>query len=258
MNLYIIENLNNGRRYIGITRGSIARRFSRHCLLSENPKCLITKAIRAHGRENFRLTLLARAETWKELQAMERRAIKKYRTFVKEGGYNLTHGGEGILGLKMSKEAIERGRQKRLGFKHTPEARAKISEAQRGTTHSEATKAKMRATAKSQKRKLTPEQIAKRQATRLKNTGGQYFTKEALARGTLGSPPGHKHTDEAKAKIGKANRGRQHTDADKLKMRRPVRVRGVDYTGYTIARKALGLSTWGMGKLLASGEAQYT
>lgn len=62
-------------------------------------------------------------------------AERKWIRFYREAGAkltNLTDGGEGVPGLRLSAESIESMRQKKIGRKQTPEVIARRSEAMRG------------------------------------------------------------------------------------------------------------------------------
>lgn len=93
--IYKITNLINGKLYVG-----------RHtCKSLENSYMgsgiLIKKSIRKYGEENFSKEILCLCEDEYELNQMEIFWIKELNTMVPIG-YNLTIGGEGTNGLKMS------------------------------------------------------------------------------------------------------------------------------------------------------------
>ncbi len=222
MQLYKLTNTKNGKAYIGITQHDAKRRFKVHCSdARRGSDLLLARAIRKYGQGAFRIRVLARdINTWEELAKLERAAIKRHKSFREDGGYNLTRGGDGIL-----------------GFSHKDETKMKMSKVAKG-------------------RKLTPEQIAKRTETRRKNNDGKYMTPLQEERRRAVQKP-HPQTPETKAKIGKANRGRKHTDEAKLKMRKPISVNGIEYESFTAARLETGLGTYRLYKLLASGDAQY-
>lgn len=86
---YMIINMCNDKRYIGITTRSIEERFDEHCKADS----YIGRAIRKYGRENFFISIIDTADDKEELFDLERKYIKLYETF--KNGYNLTIGGDG-------------------------------------------------------------------------------------------------------------------------------------------------------------------
>jgi group I intron endonuclease len=128
---YKVTNVANGKAYIGITAGTLRRRWLAHLsdAAAERRGSLLHRAIRKYGVGAFRIEVLATAVDLRELKVLERALIAAHGTFVTAGrGYNLTAGGEGMLGYKASQEA-----------------RAKMSLSRRGKKRSAAMKEKMRA-----------------------------------------------------------------------------------------------------------------
>lgn len=138
--LYQVTNKINGKMYIGQTRQGHKRRWYVHCWrASKGCEQRFHKSIVKYGKENFELKLLMIGPSLEWVNEMERRAIKLYDTF--NNGYNDTKGGDGTVGIKS-----------RLGKKHTPETRAKLSAScmgrvspLKGVKMSEETKLKLRA-----------------------------------------------------------------------------------------------------------------
>lgn len=95
---YKITNTVNGKSYIGITRGSLAKRWREHrCAANSGNDKPLYRAIRKYGEHSFELSVLYEATSMKELQMVERGLIAQYGTYKLGGrGYNMTDGGEGI------------------------------------------------------------------------------------------------------------------------------------------------------------------
>lgn len=106
----------SGKQYIGITTRTVRWRFNTHVRRakagSSYPVCA---AIRKYGSENVIVeTLFCVKENTLEaeralLRLFEREAIAKYQT-VSPKGYNVTLGGEGVLGLNRPKSPEHRAK----------------------------------------------------------------------------------------------------------------------------------------------------
>lgn len=130
IDIYLITNKINGKRYIGKTKKSYQERFKEHCL-SYNHGCrtYIACAIHKYGKDNFSIQLIDKVkdDTWKY---WENYYIKKYNSHYTQGGYNITWGGdsnpmdiplvrEKHLEKCQSQEFIEKQRKKSLGKLHS-------------------------------------------------------------------------------------------------------------------------------------------
>jgi len=112
----------SGKAYIGITSKTAEKRLAEHLYVANRQRWAhlpIYRAIAKYGPEALRLETLAVVDDWEELCALERRAIAEHGT-RSPYGYNATDGGEGQLG------------RKRIGFRHSPESKAKMSARRKG------------------------------------------------------------------------------------------------------------------------------
>jgi group I intron endonuclease len=138
--IYCIENLENGKKYIGQTTRDLVERFREHCGnsgTSVSPK--LKNAIKKYGKDCFSVD-----EIWSstectqiELDAREIEFIKEMGT-LHPNGYNLTEGGAGgrhsaetkELLSKISKDMWERKRDEMVEKRRqqwTPERKSKLS-----------------------------------------------------------------------------------------------------------------------------------
>lgn len=128
MKIYCIENKINGKKYIGMTKGSIQRRFKSHKEIAKykEKKQHLHKAMLKYGIENFVIVELDQADSKEELIEKEKYWIKKLNT--KNNGYNETDGGEGTWGWKPTpeKQKILNEKQKQR-YIDNPELRLKES-----------------------------------------------------------------------------------------------------------------------------------
>lgn len=129
--IYKVTNKLNGKSYIGQTIEELYKRKQRH----ENSKgnYYFISAIRKYGKNNFEWGILEHCDSKEELDEMEFHYIKQYNSFGKEG-YNLTYGGEGSQGRKLSEKTKRRIAKKALGRSVSMETRKKISRANIGKT----------------------------------------------------------------------------------------------------------------------------
>jgi group I intron endonuclease len=104
MIIYLITNTINGKKYVGQHCGTTDSRWKQHlqaALKLEDPKPLYA-SMRKYGIENFKyevLEVLGKDADEALLDEREKHFIKEYKTFIGGGqGYNLTLGGDGIIG----------------------------------------------------------------------------------------------------------------------------------------------------------------
>ena len=139
---YLVTNQANGKRYIGISGKAPGERWVEHL---ENARAgtgsALHCAIRKYGTAAFVVESLACALDWDAICACERTLIVQWGT-RSPTGYNLTVGGDGVVGLPP--EIRQRISKKNKGRKHTPEAKRRIGEAGRGRRHSPSSLAALR------------------------------------------------------------------------------------------------------------------
>lgn len=188
--VYRITSPSN-RVYVGITC-QFNKRFSVYRSKSTSRQTLIYNSIKKYGFDSHRIDILD--EFNGNLEYANGKEMFWIRTFMsnknkypQQNGLNLTDGGDGTRGYKMSPELREHHSNIRKGKKLSEETKRKISEAGRGR--------KMNFT------HLTPEYIQK-----------------LSERNKL-----YKHTEEAKKKIGEASKrtmkGRKLSEETKEKLR---------------------------------------
>jgi group I intron endonuclease len=131
MFIYKLTNTVNNKIYIGLTtEKSVAERCRKRnaeAKYRDDRKSYILNAIRKHGEKSFVSEIIDTAESLEELKEKEIYYISFYKARDRSIGYNLTDGGEGNLGLKMSEETKDKIRQKALGRKWTKESKLKHS-----------------------------------------------------------------------------------------------------------------------------------
>ena len=150
--MYFIQNLINGKRYVGQTTRTVEERFKEHAKADSH----LGRAIRKYGVENFKYGVIKTCATAEELNYWEKYFIAALKT-KSPIGYNHTDGGDN--GFTMSPETRAKLSAAGRGRKHSPESRAKMAAAHRGVKRSPETIAKMSAANKG--KKLSAEHRAK-------------------------------------------------------------------------------------------------
>lgn len=215
--VYSATNKIGGKKYIGICNSKVRRRWRRHVNSADankprNRNCpALHNAIRKYGEHTFEIATLYEAVTWREAQMVERGLIAQYGTMV-PNGYNLTCGGEGVLGMKVSEKNRKASAARWKGRRHTPESLVKLSASLKG-------------------RKLGPEHVAG-MSTRMKAKWAdpefKAKQKKVMRDGRVGSPKvaeaqrnratGKKHTPETRAKMSAWQIGKKHSDETKRRI----------------------------------------
>lgn len=134
--VYLAKNLLNDKVYVGITTRPLSLRISEHIHDSKvgnfHSDTYFHKAIRKYGSCSFAFSAIeqiscsSEQELRNKLYELERYYINFYQSNNKHFGYNLTNGGDGITGYKL-----------------TPEHKLKVSIANKGKRLSEEHKRKI-------------------------------------------------------------------------------------------------------------------
>lgn len=91
--IYMIENKVNGRRYIGQTIFTFARRYPSCNWWKNSNNPFLKAAVAKYGPEAFAITILEHSKTLEELNILEAQYAKKWNTYA-PNGYNLVECGK--------------------------------------------------------------------------------------------------------------------------------------------------------------------
>jgi len=148
--VYLVTNLINQKKYVGLTTQTLHNRWRKHCQPSNNTG-LLCKAIKKYGKNNFTIEVLLQANSLVEMMETEASYIAELKTTDRKFGYNLLSGGEHSRHSEYTKQKISKANKGQgLGRKIPPEIVEKVVKSLIGRKHSEATKAKMRESRKKQ------------------------------------------------------------------------------------------------------------
>lgn len=218
------EDRENGY-YIGITN-DFKSRMNGHNSYAYTRKSQLP-VYRAMRKYNHKTEILAEIDDYDLLKQMEIEAIKLFREYGMRL-YNLTDGGDGTVGVKLSKEVIERRASKLRGKKRDPEIIKKIATANTGKKRTLEVRLKL---SNIHKGKVIPRDIVEK--IRQKNIGKTRSDefKQKVRERLLGvslseehklhisqSHKGKKLSEEHKLKIKNSNKGRKPTELN-IKMR---------------------------------------
>ena len=150
-----IHTTPSGKRYVGITK-NVRDRWRN----GKGYKIGAFKlAIDKYGWENINHEIVISGISEDYAKQYERVLIKIYRTNEKKHGYNLTEGGDGTTGYKLSEETKAKIQNSRKNYVVSEETKEKMRNSQRNRKHSQESKDKIGAAHKGMKH--TEESIIK-------------------------------------------------------------------------------------------------
>lgn len=235
--VYRLTNTVTGKHYIGICASKVQRRWRRHvnsanANKARNRNCpALHGAIRKYGEQVFTVETLYEAVSWLEAQKVERGLIAQYGTMA-PNGYNLTCGGEGVLGRKVTDEQRKAMGDRSRGRKHSPESKARMSaslkqrewrpeekrrlaEMGRKRAHDPALAEERKRLARLPSRVAAANRNIEKAVASNRGRKASVETKQKMSAWQIGK----QHSDETKARIGAANKGKKRSLENLERMR---------------------------------------
>ena len=174
MQVYIVQNVVNGKCYVGQTirdldaylRSDVTRALKR----TKDRKPYLYAAIRKYGAENFTIRCIHKCADKAEMDRAEKAYIKLFGTRDPELGYNLTDGGDGVIGAIRTDEWKQNISKGNTGKVWDAARRLAHSIRQKGKVLSEEHKEKIGLGVKGTKK---PEQWLEKLIARIKNRKGE-------------------------------------------------------------------------------------
>lgn len=260
--IYRVTNATNGKIYIGLTTRKLKERWGQHVrdALKSGSRLALHSAIRKYGASSFAIDIVEYHATMADLQIAERFWISTLKA-EQPAGYNLTSGGEGLFGRKMSENEKARRRlivrrrhseetKRRIGLAHIGMKRPRGSvergaEKRRGTKQSE----KSIATAS---RPVLADGI---EYTSLKNAALELkVSPGTISRRISLGVPGYVSLGKTRPR---AKWTKQRVENGRLQCARPVRAANVDYPSITMAALALGVTRPAVSYRIKVGHSGY-
>ena len=132
MLVYCIKNTINNKEYIGLTTRTVEQRWKQHIRESNKEgswewNTPLGNAIKKYGKDSFQIFVLEECSSETELKQKEIQLIRERKSLASETGYNLTLGGDGRLGYKLSEETKRKIGESNLGKIMSNEAKEKMS-----------------------------------------------------------------------------------------------------------------------------------
>jgi group I intron endonuclease len=132
MLVYCIKNIINNKEYIGLTIRTLEERWKQHIRESNREggwewNTPLGNAIKKYGKDSFEVFVLEECSSETEMKQKEIWLIRERKSLASETGYNLTLGGDGRLGYKLSEETKRKIGEGNFGKIMSDDARAKMS-----------------------------------------------------------------------------------------------------------------------------------
>ena len=132
MLIYCIKNTINNKEYIGLTTKPLEHRWKQHIYESNKKDSWewntpLGNAIKKYGKDSFQVFVLEECSSETELKQKEIQLIRERKSLATETGYNLTLGGDGRLGYKLSEETKRKIGEGNIGKVMSNEAKEKMS-----------------------------------------------------------------------------------------------------------------------------------
>ncbi len=155
MIVYKITNRVTGAAYIGVTTKTLGVRYSNHWTRARGKAGRLSalhRDMRRFGEDAFTVEAVASALDVRGLFEAEVLLIETHRTHWRDGGYNLTRGGDGASTGPQDPDLVRRRADALRGKTRTAEQKARISAALKGRPKSETHRASLSAAKMGHKR----------------------------------------------------------------------------------------------------------
>lgn len=127
MIVYCFTNAQTGERYVGMTTKTLSKRWDEHVhnALVKHVPYKFHRAIAKYGKDAFVGHVLQECDDHTQLASAEIAWIAKLDSL--RNGYNMTSGGDGVIGYTFTQEAKARIGAGHRGLKRSVETKQKLS-----------------------------------------------------------------------------------------------------------------------------------
>jgi group I intron endonuclease len=135
----------SGKSYIGITTKTVEKRFAKHVehAIGKRENGVVYSALRKYGPSSFSKKILVVADNWDYLCDLERKAIVAFGT-RHPSGYNMTEGGEGVIGPRSAADRAKMSIAQKKRFAASSERKRLADDGKKGALKREAINASRR------------------------------------------------------------------------------------------------------------------
>jgi group I intron endonuclease len=154
--VYCIENILNGKKYIGSTKSNFRKRLINHRSIlraNKHSNKFLQNAWNKYGENNFKCSIVEDVNDFCLVRERENFYLKKYESFNEKYGYNILEYADTSLGYKHSNKTIEYLSLIRKNKQQHPNTKRAIYNSNKGKKQSKETIAKKTIKLKGQKRK---------------------------------------------------------------------------------------------------------
>lgn len=148
----------SGKHYIGQTVQGLPKRWRQHCDDALRRPSKLGSALKKHGTEGWKRTVICECDSHEQLNEMETFLISEF------GDYNILPGGDCGPVSASTRAKLSVSRRSRV---HTPESNERRSATLKNREFTDEHRAKLSAAGRG--RKLSPESIAKMKATKARS-----------------------------------------------------------------------------------------
>ena len=201
--VYVHINKINGKRYFGITKQKVEKRWLNGKGYGGNK--YFNRAIEKYGwHEGFEHIVVAKGLTEDEAKWLEVELIREFDTTNPKYGYNISIGGEGGSGCNPNEEARKKMSESAKGRKMSEKAKKKMSESHKGKIFSEEHRNNL---SKAHKGKTLSEEHKKKISESEKGKKGCKVSEETKKK-ISESEKGKVVSEETKKKISESHKGK--------------------------------------------------
>jgi len=103
--IYKITCLVNNKIYIGCTTKTLGERWDVHVMAHTQARTALHRAMKKYGLLQFRMEVITTANSIEEMFELEKKYILDLNSHTTKGGYNMTMGGDGVIGCQPTEQA---------------------------------------------------------------------------------------------------------------------------------------------------------